>query len=117
MADVMGPTAYAIYHRRTHLDKSQRELAERVQESRHTVVNIENNKADGLKMNILLQILSVLGLEVRLGPVSAGHSQSIKTNTMRAPSFDSASRLEMRVTMAYSRRGSTNPITTNMRHR
>lgn len=71
MADVMGAIADAVFQQRTRLGMSQRELAERAQVSRHTVVNIENNKAEGVKMNTLSQILGVLGLEVRLGPAIA----------------------------------------------
>lgn len=68
MADAMGAIAEAVYQQRTRLGLSQRELAERAQVSRHTVVNIENNKAEGVKMNTLSRVLGVLGLEVRLGP-------------------------------------------------
>ena len=72
--DAMGLIADAVYQQRTRLGITQQELAERADVSRHTVVNIECGKAQGMKMNTLSRVLDVLGLEVRLGPASTTRS-------------------------------------------
>lgn len=60
--------ADAVYHHRTRLGFSQRELAERAGISRHTVVNIEAGQSDGVRLGTLAKVFDALGLQVDVRP-------------------------------------------------
>lgn len=68
MYDVAESMADAVYHQRTRLGLSQKELAERAHVSRHTIVNIESGRAAGIRMSTLFKVFDALGLEMRLFP-------------------------------------------------
>lgn len=58
--------AEAVYHHRTRLGISQRELAERAHVSRHTIVNIEKGDASGVRFETASKVIEALGLEFRI---------------------------------------------------
>lgn len=58
----------AVYHHRTRLGFSQRELAERAGVSRHTVVNIEAGQTNGVRLGTLAKVFDALGLQVDVKP-------------------------------------------------
>lgn len=68
MQDIAVNLGEVVYHHRTRAGISQRELAERAQVSRHTVVNIEGGLASGVRFDTVCKVLAALGLEVRYMP-------------------------------------------------
>jgi len=58
----------AVYHHRTRLGLSQRELAERAGISRHTVVNIESGQTNGVRLGTLAKVFDALRLQVDVRP-------------------------------------------------
>ncbi len=68
MTDTAGIVADTVYHHRTRVGLSQRELAERAGVSRHTVVNLENGNNQGMQLKTISQVLDALGLEISFVP-------------------------------------------------
>ncbi|MBR3225702.1 MAG: helix-turn-helix domain-containing protein [Atopobiaceae bacterium] len=68
MYDVALRMADAVYHQRTRLGLSQRELAERADVSRHTVVNIEAGRTGGIRLDTLYKVFDALGLQISVFP-------------------------------------------------
>lgn len=64
MADVVGNIADAVYQHRTRLGLTQDELAKRAGVSRHTVSNVENGTAEGVRLKTVSSIFNAMGLEV-----------------------------------------------------
>ena len=68
MYDAAERMADAVYHHRTRLGMSQRELGERAHVSRHTIVDIEGGRTAGIRMSTLSKVFDALGLEMHLYP-------------------------------------------------
>lgn len=68
MRDTAEMMADAVYHQRTRLGISQRELSERAHVSRHTIVNIEGGQTAGIRMSTIFKVFDALGLELRIFP-------------------------------------------------
>lgn len=68
MGNAEGRMADAIYSERTRLGLSQRELAERANVSRHTIVNIEGGRTGGMRLDTVSKVVDALGLQIRLFP-------------------------------------------------
>ena len=70
MYDVAESMADAVYHQRTRLGLSQKELAERAHVSRHTIVNIESGQAAGIRMSTLFKVFDALGRDAPFSKAS-----------------------------------------------
>ena len=68
--------ADAVYQQRTRLGLSQRELAERANVSRHTVVNIEGGRTGGIRLDTLSKVFDALGLQISVFPKQGLPSQA-----------------------------------------